>query len=159
MDSAQANALRTLLETQEVAALGTLHDGEPFVSMVPFALLPRGRGFVMHVSHLASHTRDMLASPNVSLLVVAQPSPEVPAQALARVTVQGEARSLPQDDPDYADAKRVYLERFPQSAQMFTFSDFSLFVVAPRTVRFIGGFAQAASATGETLAAILSPES
>ena len=28
--------------TQEIAALGTLHDGEPFVSMVPYALHPGG---------------------------------------------------------------------------------------------------------------------
>ena len=34
-------ALRTLLQTQRVAALGTLDaDGLPFVSMVPFAVEP-----------------------------------------------------------------------------------------------------------------------
>ena len=34
-------ALRSLLQTQRVAALGTLDsDGFPFVSMVPFAVVP-----------------------------------------------------------------------------------------------------------------------
>ena len=155
MESSQATALRSLLEAQETAALGTLHNGEPFVSMVPYALLPNGRGFVIHVSRLAAHTKDMLASPAVSLMVVAAPSPELPAQARARVTIQGEARQCLDTDPDHAEAKRVYLSRFPQSEQMFGFADFSLFVIDPRTARFIGGFAQATSLGAETLAGIM----
>ena len=51
MNSSQAQALRNLLKTQQVASLGTLHKDEPYVSMVPFALIPGGRGFVIHVSH------------------------------------------------------------------------------------------------------------
>jgi putative heme iron utilization protein len=156
MEPDQAKALRALLEQQEIAALGTLHQSEPFVSMVPYALLPGGRGIVIHVSQLAQHTKDMLACPAVSLLVVAERSPDVAAQALARVTVQGEARPCSGGDPDNAEARHVYLARFPQSEQMFTFADFSLFVIVPRTVRFIGGFAQARSITAETLAEILS---
>jgi putative heme iron utilization protein len=67
--------LRAIFANQSVAALGTLHEGEPFVSMVPFALLPDGLGFVIHVSALAGHTKDMLAHPQVSLLVMAPPRP------------------------------------------------------------------------------------
>jgi putative heme iron utilization protein len=159
MDPAQAAALRSLLEEQEIAALGTSHQGEPFVSMVPYALLPGGRGFVIHVSRLAAHTKDMLASPAVSLLVVAERAPTVPAQARARVTIQADARACTDGDQDHAAAGAAYLLRFPQSAQMFGFADFSLFVLAPRTVRFIGGFAQATSLTAETLAGILSAPS
>ena len=159
MDSSQAKALRSLLEAQEVAALGTLHNGEPFVSMVPYALLPGGRGFVIHVSRLAQHTKDMLAGPAVSLLVIAPADPETSAQARPRATIQGKARPCADGDPDRAEAKRIYLARFPQSEQMFEFADFSLFIIVPRTVRFIGGFAQARSITAETLAEILSAAS
>jgi hypothetical protein len=156
MDRAQAQALKDLLQTQQVASLGTLHKGEPFVSMVPFALLPHGRGFVIHVSQLATHTRDMLAHPAVSLLVVAAPSPGVPAQALARATIQGQARQCASDAPAYPEARHAYLSRFPDSARMFGFADFSLFLVVPDSVRFVGGFAQAKSITAESLARILS---
>ncbi len=55
MNPAYAQTLRELLRTQQVAALGTLHQGQPYVSMVPFALLPGGSGFVIHVSQLATH--------------------------------------------------------------------------------------------------------
>lgn len=147
MNANQAGALRQLLEGQEIAALGTLHNGEPFVSMVPYALAPQGRGFVVHVSRLATHTKDMEQHPGVSLLVLDERSPEVPPQALARVTVQGEARPCPPEAPLYAAAKEAYLSRFPNSEDMFGFADFSLFVIEPRSLRVVGGFAQAWSVT------------
>jgi heme iron utilization protein len=68
MDTSESLALRSLLASQPVASLSTLHKGEPAISMVPFAMLPDGRGFVIHVSRLATHTRDMQADPAVGLL-------------------------------------------------------------------------------------------
>jgi len=56
-----AARLVDLLRRRSTAALGTLHDGAPFVSMVPYAVLPDGAAFVVHVSRLAGHTKDMLA--------------------------------------------------------------------------------------------------
>jgi putative heme iron utilization protein len=155
MNSAYAQILRELLQTQQVAALGTLHQGQPYVSMVPFAALPRGAGFVIHVSTLASHTKDMLSSPEVSLLVVAPAAPGVAPQELARVTIQGQAVQVTASSPGYPEAKSVYLSRFPQSAQMFSFSDFSLFTIVPSSVRFVGGFAQARTISPEALAEVM----
>ena len=63
-------SLASLVRSRTVAALGTLHAGAPFVSMVPFAVLPEGDAFVIHVSRLAAHTRDMIDDPRVSLLVM-----------------------------------------------------------------------------------------
>lgn len=150
-----AKTLRALLQTQQVAALGTLHAGQPYVSMVPFALLPGGADFIIHVSQLAAHTKDMLAHPQVSLLVIALPAPGVMAQELARITVQGEAVQLAAGTPEHAAAKAAYLARFPQSEPMFGFSDFSLFRIVPDTIRFVGGFAQATTISRETLAGAL----
>lgn len=156
MDTGQARALRQLLEGQEVAALGTLHDGEPFVSMVPYALLPGAGIFVIHVSALASHTRDMERHDGVSLLVMEERSPEVPAQALPRVTVQGRALRCPPEDARHAAAREAYLSRFPASQEMFGFGDFSLFLVEPRSVRFVAGFGRAHSVLPPEFARILS---
>jgi len=151
VNKTQALALRGLLEAQTIASLGTLHEGEPFVSMVPFALLPGGTGFVIHVSQLASHTKDMLESPEVSLLVIASKDPEVSPQATARVTIQGRAIALEEAGPGHAMAKEAYLSRFPQSTMTFGLADFSLFAIRPRAIRFIGGFAQALSLAPEAL--------
>ena len=155
MQPAQVLALRSLLETQRVAALATLHDGEPAVSMVPYALLPQGQGFVVHVSRLAAHTADMLSHPAVGLLVTAPLAAFDSPQALPRASLQGRAAQLLRDSPAYAQACALYQSRFPQSQAMFAFSDFSLFVIAVRSVRFVGGFAQAISVTVDQFAAIM----
>ena len=154
MDADQTRALRHMLLQQEVAALGTLHKGEPFVSMVPYALLADGR-CVVHVSRLATHTRDMEEHAGVSLLVMGARAADAPAQAQPRATLQGEARACPPAAPDHAAARAAYLARFPESEMMFGFADFSLFVVAVRSVRFVAGFAQAGSLTGEAYSALM----
>jgi putative heme iron utilization protein len=148
MQSDQAGALRELLQTQDLAALGTVRRGEPFVSMIPYALLPGGV-LVVHVSRLATHTRDMEEHPGVSVMVMAPRRADVPPQAVARATLQGEALPCAPDAAEYVDARAAYLSRFPESEPMFGFADFSLFRIVPRSARFVGGFAQAGSVTGE----------
>ena len=156
MESSQALSLKSLLEGQRVASLATLHKAEPAVSMVPYALLPQGRGFIIHVSRLATHTADMLANPAVALLVVAPPGSATSPQELQRASVQGRARRLDADSAEYSQARALYLARFPQSDETFGFSDFSLFMVEPLSVRFVGGFAQATSILAREFATIMS---
>lgn len=155
MDNPTSRVLRTLLADQPVAALGTLHRGEPYVSMVPFALDAEAPDVLIHVSALAPHTKDMAEDPRVSLLVVAAAAAGVPPQARARATIQGDALALPRDADDYVAAKARYLARFPQAVEIFALADFSLVRIRTRSVRFIGGFAQAASFTREAFAKML----
>lgn len=142
MDAAAAGALKSLLATQPVAALATLHRGAPAVSMVPYAVLPGGR-FAIHVSRLASHTADMLRDPAVALLVTAPLHEGASPLALPRVSIQGQARPCPREAPEYAPAQAAYLARLPDSAELFGFADFSLFLIEPRGVRFVAGFGRA----------------
>ena len=153
MNADQVRLLRDLVRTQTIAALGTLHAGEPFVSMVPYALQAGGADFFVHVSRLATHTRDMLASARVSLLIIA-PGGDSP-QSRARVTVQGDAHPLANGSAEYAAAKACYIARFPQSADIFDFADFSIFRIAPVSLRVVGGFAQAFSLGAESFARVL----
>lgn len=154
MKAETARALRTLLHRQPIAALGTLHRGEPYVSMVPFALDDDGPAMLIHVSGLSPHTRDMLEHPRVSLLVVAADDGGRP-QARARVTVQGDAAPLDRESARYTVARSLYLRRFPEAVDTFALADFSLFAIAPVAVRYIGGFAQAVSLTPELFARAL----
>lgn len=155
MDDTELLALRSLLQQQPVAALATLHQGEPAVSMVPFAQLPAGRGFVIHVSRLATHTADMLAHPGVSLLVVGAPEAAPTPLARPRASIQGRARPCPPESPDHAAARAAYLARLPDAQELFTFADFSLFVIEPEALRYVAGFGRAMSFTGERLRAAL----
>ncbi|MBI5259132.1 MAG: pyridoxamine 5'-phosphate oxidase family protein [Burkholderiales bacterium] len=152
MDPDAARSLRTLLATRPVAALGTLHRGDPAVSMVPF-VLPTGQARVLiHVSALATHTADMLQHPRVSLLVMDEPRADTAPQALARVTLQAQAQALPRDDAGHAQARAAYLARFPQAAITFELGDFSLFVLQPVSARLVAGFGRAYSLVGDALA-------
>ena len=154
MTSEQAQALRDLLARQPVAALATLHEGEPAVSMVPCALLPDGR-FVIHVSALASHTADLRAHPEVSLLIAAPLAAGESPLALPRLSVRGRAELCPPGAPGYEAARAAYLARLPESEELFSFGDFSLFAISVLSARFVGGFAQARSLTAAGFADIV----
>jgi putative heme iron utilization protein len=155
VDEAMMRKLRQLFQAQVIGSLGTQDAGQPYVSMVPFAVIADEPAFVIHVSALAAHTRHMLADARVSLLVVMPPSPGVSPQATARVTIQGEAARMDESTPKHAQARKAYLERFPESAQTFELTDFALFAIHPRTIRFVGGFAEAKTITPEGLSKIL----
>lgn len=156
MNSADLHPLRELLRAQPLAALGTLHRGEPYVSMVPFALDEDAAEFVIHVSGLSPHTRDMLDHPRVSLLVVAPDDGGWP-QARPRATMLGDAARIDDGAPRLAAARACYLRRFPHAADLFALADFSLFAIRPASVRFIAGFARAMSLTAGDFANALRP--
>lgn len=148
-------ALRRLLDNRPVAALATLHRGEPAVSMVPFVLPAGDTDLIIHVSALATHTRDMQEHARVSLLVMAEPDAATPPQALARVALQAEARTLARDTAGHAAARAAYLARFPDAAVTFELADFRLVALQPLAARLVAGFGRADALAGEPLAAWL----
>lgn len=158
MNTEQAANLRELLASRATAALGTLHGGAPYVSMVPFVMLADGGGFVIHVSRLAAHTGDMLADPRVSLLIAGAENAVTPPQAIPRVTILGTARQLAGDSPEGLAARERYLARFPDAAPLFGLGDFSLFVIVPGEVRWVAGFAQARTLSAAAFARVFRQE-
>ena len=163
MDDTLNQVLRKLVHSRAVAALGTAADGEPFVSMVPYILHGAGADFLIHVSGLSAHTRQMLAHPRVSIMVsaaenaVGEDGAATPPQALPRVTVQGDAARIDPARAEYAAGRAAYLARFPSAQQMFELPDFSLFCISPRAVRFIAGFGKAHSLSPESWARAVGP--
>lgn len=155
MSPEHAARLVALVHGRKAAALGTLHGGAPFVSMAPYALLRDASAFIIHVSRLSGHTKDMLADPRVSLLVMQEVAEGGAPQALARVSVQGQARELAKGSDEEGAARLAYLARFPEAVALTAFSDFSFFAIRPVRARFVAGFAQAMSVEGDTLARVL----
>lgn len=148
-------ALRELLHGQRVAALGTLDaNGCPHVSMVPYALWPAAPALVLHVSALAPHTRYLQERPHVGVLVMAQPQPDQPVQALPRVSFEASARFC-QADPEWSTARSAYLQRFPEAEPMTGFADFSFVRLDLLAARQVAGFGAARSIDGDTLAQAL----
>jgi putative heme iron utilization protein len=116
---------------------------------------PDGAAFVVLVSGLAAHTRDMRADPRVSLLVAQAEGDGAPAQALARLTVVGEAHAAEPGSPEAAACSAAYLARFPDAARLLAMADFSFFAIRPKSARWVGGFAQAMNVDPATLARTL----
>lgn len=138
-----------LLLDRRTAALGTLHDGAPFVSLVPFALVPGAA--LVHISGLAAHTRDLETDPRASLLVSEAEEGAADLRALARVTLQVRARVLAPGDPVHAAGRAAYLDRFPDSGAFFDLGDFRLVALEFQSARAVLGFAQARTLTAEEL--------
>ena len=59
MDVQSEKLLARILSTTRIAALGTIRDEEPRVSMVAFIAALDYSAFYVHVSRLAQHTVDM----------------------------------------------------------------------------------------------------
>ncbi len=153
MNTEMTEALARLLRSRTTAALGTLHAGAPHVSMVPYAIA--AEGFLVHVSTLAAHTKDMLADARVSLLVAEAEGEAKSPLGLERVSVQATAEQVAAGAARLPEFRTAYLARFPDAGQMFGFADFSIFLIRPVSARFVAGFGQAHSLSAESLAQIL----
>lgn len=149
-------ALRNLLHSHRVAALGTLDaNGQPFVSMVPFACDASTGALVLHVSGLAAHARNLQQHPGVSLLVMQAEVPGEPVHALPRVTLEGLAHTPDAQSPEGLSARAAYLARFPDAAFMTELGDFRFVTVAITAARQVAGFGAARSLDAEELASVL----
>ncbi|NJN17605.1 MAG: pyridoxamine 5'-phosphate oxidase [Oscillochloris sp.] len=158
MDTEARTDLRRLIDDHRQAALATLADGAPALSMVLYAVErnpERSPAFLIHVSKLAAHTGQLMADPRAALLIAAPDIGAVDPQTLARVSIQATAQPIARDGPDFAAARGAYLDRLPQQAYLFDFPDFVLFRLEPLNARYVGGFARAFSLDAARLAAIL----
>jgi putative heme iron utilization protein len=151
MDSGETAQLASLLRGQRVAALGTLRQGAPNVSLVSYLAEADFGALVLRVSRLAWHTQDMLQDPRVSL-VIAEPDDARPdPQTLARVTLRGTAVQQPGHGAEFERLKRAWLERFRQSAVTFELADFAFWRIAPRDARFVAGLGRTYNLSAEAL--------
>jgi putative heme iron utilization protein len=151
MDRTSEQTLARLIRETRVAALGTLHDGEPNLAMVAYAFAEDFSAFYIHVSKLGKHTTDMEADPRVSLLIAETDDRRADPQTLARISIHGKAEIIPRTDPGYAQVKKIYLERFPESEQLFSLGDFNMWRITPKGGRFVAGFGRAFDLVPETL--------
>ena len=150
--------LRALLHSRRVAALGTIgDDGNPFVSMVPYALEPSLGCLVIHVCGLAAHTGNLQARPNVSLLVMQTEVKGEPVHALPRVTLDGVARTLEAGTPAWETCQAAYVKRFPEAEFMTQLSDFRFVAIELKSARQVAGFGAARSIDEEEVWRALGP--
>lgn len=150
--SEQLQRLIALLRDHRWAALATTgQDGKAEASMVAYALDEKLDALYLHLSQLASHSRNLQHHPHASLVISETDSGHGDPQELARVTLYGQAEILQKNESGYEEGKRRYLQHLPTAEPLFEFADFRLFRFVIQKVRFVGGFAQAHSYTAADL--------
>ncbi len=151
MDVQSEKLLAHILSTTRIAALATIRDEEPRVSMVAYVAAVDYSAFYIHVSRLAQHTVDMQKNKQVSLLITEKDDGRADPQTLARLSIRGSAIFMENGEPGYAPVKKLYIETFPESEPLFNLADFGLWKIKPKGARYVAGFAKAFNLTPETL--------
>jgi putative heme iron utilization protein len=134
-----AERARTLVHLGRTGSLSTLsrkQPGFPFGSVMPYGLDGHGRPIFL-ISTMAMHTQNVQADARASLLVT-QPDAGGDPLGASRVTLIGNV--LPVPEPDVAEARTLYLERYVNSKYWVDFEDFSFYRMEVVDVYFVGGF-------------------
>jgi putative heme iron utilization protein len=153
MEQSELHALAKLIVGQRTGSLGTLEvgGGAPYVSLVLYAPEPDLTGFLVHLSRLALHTRNLRTDPRASLMIAEPDTGGGDPQTLMRVSLQGTAVLVRPDAPEHAAARAAYLDKFPGSAPIFDLGDFELYRLVPRVGRFIAAFGRIINLTADHL--------
>ncbi|KAA0252017.1 pyridoxamine 5'-phosphate oxidase [Acidobacteria bacterium ACD] len=141
-----------LVLTERWAALGTLNEGAPLVSMTSYAVEPGLTGVLMLLSPLSLHTRNLLDDPRASLSVTRPDTGVGDPQELPRVTLSGTCVALEKGSDADRAGREVYAARFPEAGPRLGLPDMLLFRFVPEAARYVGGFGRAARMTGAQLA-------
>ena len=134
-----AERARTLAHLGRIGSLSTLsrkQPGFPFGSVMPYSLDERGRPIFL-ISTMAMHTQNLKAEPRASLLITQLHGEGDPLGA-SRVTLLGNA--LPVAEPELAQTRKLYLERYANSRYWVDYEDFSFYRMEIVDVYFVGGF-------------------
>jgi heme iron utilization protein len=151
MDAQSEKLLTHILANVRVAALGTMQDEEPRVSMVAFVPAHDFSAYYVHVNRLAQHTVDMQKNRQVSLLITEPDDGRTDPQTLAYLSIRGSAEFMENGEPGYTPVKEMYIERFPASEPLFKLIDFGLWRIKLKGARFVADFSKAFNLTPETL--------
>ena len=152
MDAEARRSLARLIRNARIAALGTLRNGAPNVSMVAVLHAANDASVCLRLSRLAWHTQDLARDARISLAICETDDGRADPQTLARVTLRGEAAEMPREGPEFEQRKQAWLARFAESEVTFELADFSFWRVTPRDARFVAGLGRSYNLSAAELA-------
>jgi putative heme iron utilization protein len=135
----KAQAARQLLLQEGHGVLSTLSidvPGYPFGSVAPYCVDSQCRP-VIYISHIAQHTKNIVADPRVSLTVLESNNTSDDVQAQGRLTCLADAAPIGEHE---SELRERYFRYFPSARQYEQTHDFAFFRLELVRVRFIGGF-------------------
>ncbi len=132
------NPARRLLLESSFGVLSTVSldlPGYPFGSVTPYCTDRMCRP-IIYISHIAQHTKNIVADSRVSLTVI-EKSTSDDVQAQGRVTCIADAKQI---ETGNEDVRERYFRYFPAARQYERTHGFTFFRLDPVRIRFIGGF-------------------
>jgi hypothetical protein len=151
MDQEQRAAIRRLLGARKVLSLAVILDGEPAVSLLPYAVAPDYSAAFVQASQLARHTRALSRGARVGILVHGLDTDDADALQIERLTLQAIVEPLDRDGEAFARASDTFVARFSSAAVTLGFADFGLFALRFQSGRYVAGFAQAIDVSGDDI--------
>jgi len=116
--------------------------GEPEASVVAAALDTHG-AFLIHVSGLAAHTRQLRETGRASVLLAEDENATTQPLARRRLTWRCTAEFLPPADPRFPNAAETMRARFGATLELtLTLPDFHLVRLQPQSGRLFAGFGE-----------------
>ncbi|MBN2282691.1 MAG: pyridoxamine 5'-phosphate oxidase family protein [Deltaproteobacteria bacterium] len=103
--------IEELLARQRFGVLATQSDGNPFTSLVSFAVTGDLRRIIFMTSRGTAKYANMMRSERVSMLIDSRSNRESDIRDAVAVTVTGKAREVDKDDQEYL--KEIYLNKHP----------------------------------------------
>lgn len=126
-------------------------DGKPNASYSPFVSDEQGRLYIF-ISRLASHTQDLLDTPEVSILLVEDEEKTRQIFARQRISYQCSVDIVSKDNQDYPKHLNAMEKRFGNIVELLkTLPDFILFRLTPQQGQYVKGFGKAYKLTGAGL--------
>jgi putative heme iron utilization protein len=151
MDKNSEILLAYTLRNTRVAAVSTLRDAKPRISMVTYVAAPDFSAFYVYVSKLAQHTMDMQKNKYVGLMISETDDGRADPRTLVRLSIHGTAEFLFPGEPGFTIIKDLYLSRFSEAVPLFNLEDFGLWRIVPRGARYVAGLTKAFNLTLESL--------
>lgn len=126
---------RRMIREARTAVLSTLMagTGAPYGSLAQTAVNEKGI-IILLLSRLAVHTRNLLADPRASLLIVDQAGAASPLEG-ARLAIAGKiaVTTRPED-------AACYRATHPEAEMFAGFADFAFYAFAPEGAHLVAGF-------------------
>lgn len=152
MSKSPQETLGQLLAQVQTLQIATLDAaGEPAISYAPFVQDDEG-SFYIFVSGLSSHTQEIIAHPQVSVLLVEDEQAARQIFARTRASYRCEAEIVARDGAAFPQILDAMEQHFGNVVGLLRgLGDFVLFRLKPVSGRFVMGFGQAFVLAGEGL--------
>ena len=126
-------------------------EGKPNASYSPFVIDEQGN-FYIFVSQLASHTQDLLANSQASILLIQDEAEARQIFARRRISYQCDVEVLEDENSDYTKILDTLENRFGNVVELLrTLPDFILFRLRPTQGQYVKSFGKAYKLVGDGL--------